>query len=151
MIPCCIKAPLQCHSLYPHTELPNVHLFSINQYWLLIIILIPCLLVLFSLDVLHTYSLVHGGLYAESSKLKFLKTGLKPTKRSDSETGYLTWSHSSLVLFFTAKFQCWLPACLKGETNLIMQKLHKWSLYPSQEYLETFWAAYIMCRTWSKI
>ena len=56
---CCMKP-----EIHPsHTELPEIHPFSITQYWLLIIILIPCLLVLVPLDVLHTIWCT--GLYAE--------------------------------------------------------------------------------------
>ena len=56
---CCMKP-----EIHPsHTELPEIHPFSITHYWLFIIILIPCLLVLFSLDVLRT--IWCAGLYAE--------------------------------------------------------------------------------------
>ena len=56
---CCMKP-----EIHPsHTELPEMHPFSITHYWLFIIILIPCLLVLFSLDVLRT--IWCAGLYAE--------------------------------------------------------------------------------------
>ena len=41
------RAALRWYSLCPHTELPEIHPFSITHYWLLIIILTPCLLVLF--------------------------------------------------------------------------------------------------------
>ena len=59
----------------PHTELPEIHSFSITQYWPLIVILIPCLLVLFFLDTLHTHwcRLV----CRNSVELNFVKTGLR--------------------------------------------------------------------------
>ena len=40
------QAALRYYSLCPHTELPEIHPFSITHYWLLIIMLIACLLVL---------------------------------------------------------------------------------------------------------
>ena len=91
-----------------HTELPEIHPFSITQYWLLITTL-PCLRVLLSVHVLLTYSLEHGG-------LNFVKTGLRPiveqlasfpgsSARAHESVGtrlllskfYLVWSLTSLL------------------------------------------------------
>jgi len=69
-----------------HTELPEIHPFSITQYWLLIIILMPCLLVLFSLDVLDTLwcRLLCGGV---KDRVKF---GVNPQSFSHELCLYIT-------------------------------------------------------------
>ena len=62
-------------SVSPHRVARNTS-FSITHYWLLIIVLIPCLLVLFSLDVLR--SLSGAGLPAEIfGWVKFRKDRVK--------------------------------------------------------------------------
>ena len=58
---CCMKPGCyeMIQSVSPHRAARNTS-FSITRYWLLITILIPCLLLLFSLDLLHTIYLVQA-------------------------------------------------------------------------------------------
>ena len=83
-----MKAALRCHSLSlcPHTELPEIHSFSIIQYWLLIVILIPCLLVL--LHILWCRLVCRN-----SVELNFVKTGLKSKFEVDPQF-FFSWAVS---------------------------------------------------------
>ena len=126
----------------PHTELPEIHSFSITQYWPLIVILIPCLLVLFFLDTLHTHwcRLV----CRNSVELNFVKTGLRSKFRVNPQffshelcpyvtRFFLSWRHSrekrSQALFHFTVLQATESWAGPGkEATITPQNLKPWNL-----------------------
>ena len=86
----------------PHTKLPEIRPFSITQYWLLIIIVIPCLLVL-----VFPWCAAYSGVKLVCDEVKFRKDGVK-IQIWGKPAIFLSWAmsvHNEIRALSTAQHQ----------------------------------------------